>query len=46
VDKYEVNKRDKEHIREKKVKSGEFQETRKIRANLSLFLAPILRWLV
>jgi len=46
VDKYEVNKREKEHIREKKVKSGEFQETRKIKALLSLFLAPILRWLV
>jgi len=46
VDKYEVNKRDKEHIREKKDKSGVFRKPRKIKANLSLFLALILSWLV
>jgi len=35
-----------EYIREKKAKSGEFKELRKIFFNLSVFLAPILKWLV
>ena len=35
-----------EYIREKKAKSGEFQESRKIRANIRVFLALILSWLV
>ena len=45
-DKYGVNRRKREDIREKKVKSGEFKESRKIISNLSVFLALILRWLV
>jgi len=39
-------RRNKEYIREKKTKRGEFQELRKIIFNLSVFLATILRWLV
>jgi len=35
-----------ENKRVKRTKSGEFQETRKIKALLSVFLAIILRWLV
>ena len=35
-----------EYIREKKVKSGVFMESRKIIFNLSVFLAIILSWLV
>ncbi len=39
-------RRERENIREKEVKSSDFQEPRKITSNLSVFLAPILSWLV
>jgi len=38
--------RKKENIGEKRAKCGEYQEPRKIKANLSVFLAPVLSCLV
>jgi len=37
VDKYGVNSSKREDIREKKGKNGEFKESRKIKANISVF---------
>ncbi len=41
-----VYSRKRENIREKETNNGVFKEPRKIRANLRVFLAHILRWLV
>jgi len=39
-------RRKRENTKEKRVKSGNFKESRKIKANKRVFLALILKWLV